>query len=73
MKVLLVNGSPNEHGCTFTALSEAADTLHKHSTEIAEKPEAPEGVVKAIKYYIEGGCQASSEIAGKGFSEAATM
>ena len=27
MKVLLVNGSPHEHGCTCAALSEAADTL----------------------------------------------
>ena len=27
MKVLLVNGSPHENGCTFTALSEIADVL----------------------------------------------
>ncbi len=27
MKVLLVNGSPNEKGCTYTALSEIANTL----------------------------------------------
>ena len=27
MKVLLINGSPNEHGCTYTALSEISDTL----------------------------------------------
>ena len=33
MKVLLINGSPNEHGCTFTALSEVADTLGKHGVE----------------------------------------
>lgn len=33
MKVLLINGSPNEHGCTFTALSEVADTLRKHGVE----------------------------------------
>ena len=26
-KVLLINGSPNEHGCTYTALREVADTL----------------------------------------------
>ena len=25
-KVLLINGSPNEKGCTFTALSEIAAT-----------------------------------------------
>ena len=28
MKVLLINGSPREHGNTFTALSEVAKTLH---------------------------------------------
>jgi len=29
MKVLLVNGSPHEKGCTYTALMEVADTLKK--------------------------------------------
>lgn len=33
MKVLLINGSPNEHGSTYTALSEVAETLHKHTIE----------------------------------------
>ncbi len=33
MKVLLINGSPNEHGCTFTALSEAAKSLDKNGIE----------------------------------------
>lgn len=33
MKVLLINGSPNEHGCTYTALSEVAQTLHRHGIE----------------------------------------
>ena len=28
MKVLLINGSPHAHGCTFTALSVVADELH---------------------------------------------
>ena len=28
MKVLLINGSPNEHGNTFQAFSEAANTLN---------------------------------------------
>lgn len=32
-KVLLINGSPNEHGCTYTALSEVADTLVKNGIE----------------------------------------
>ena len=36
MKVLLINGSPNAHGCTYTALSEVAKTLEENgiSTEI---------------------------------------
>lgn len=33
MKVLLVNGSPNEKGCTYTALSEVANTLNKEGVE----------------------------------------
>jgi len=33
MKVLLVNGSPNEAGCTFTALSEVANTLNSEGIE----------------------------------------
>ena len=36
MKVLLVNGSPNENGCTYTALRAVADSLEeeKIGTEI---------------------------------------
>ncbi|MCM1498297.1 MAG: flavodoxin family protein [Clostridium sp.] len=33
MKVLLVNGSPNEKGCTYTALSEIAKTLEENGVE----------------------------------------
>lgn len=33
MKVLLVNGSQNEKGCTYTALSEAANALEKNGIE----------------------------------------
>ncbi len=33
MKVLLVNGSPNHHGCTDTALNEIAETLHAEGIE----------------------------------------
>ncbi len=32
-KVLLINGSPNEHGCTDAAMQEIADTLKKDSVE----------------------------------------
>ena len=33
MKVLLLNGSPHPHGCTFTALSEVAGALEKKGIE----------------------------------------
>ena len=33
MKVLMINGSPNEKGCTFTALSEVASSLAKNGVE----------------------------------------
>ena len=33
MKVLLVNGSPHEKGCTFTALNEVASSLNKNGIE----------------------------------------
>lgn len=33
MKVLLINGSPREKGCTYTALSEVGATLEKHGVE----------------------------------------
>ena len=33
MKALLLNGSPHEHGCTYTALREVADALHREGVE----------------------------------------
>lgn len=33
MKVLLINGSPNAKGCTFTALQEVANTLQEEGIE----------------------------------------
>ena len=33
MKVLMINGSPNERGCTFTALSEVAASLNKNGVD----------------------------------------
>ncbi len=33
MKVLLINGSPNKEGSTYTALHEVEKTLHKHNIE----------------------------------------
>lgn len=43
MKVLLINGSPHEKGCTYTALCEAAKTLKEEGVEtdffwIGKKP-----------------------------------
>ena len=42
-KILLINGSPNEYGCTYTALKEIADTLSRNDVEteimyIGKKP-----------------------------------
>ena len=33
MKVILVNGSPHEKGCTYTALKEVAGALEKYGIE----------------------------------------
>ena len=33
MKVILINGSPNEHGCTYTALEEIASQLRENDIE----------------------------------------
>ena len=33
MKVLLINGSPNEFGCTYTALTEAQKVFEKNGVE----------------------------------------
>jgi multimeric flavodoxin WrbA len=43
MKVLLINGSPRERGCTFTSLSEMADVLHSEGvkTEIFQIGKGP--------------------------------
>ena len=32
-KILLINGSPNEHGCTDAALQEIAGTLNQNDVE----------------------------------------
>lgn len=54
MKVLLVNGSPHEKGCTFTALSEVAAQLEKEGVEseifnIGIQPTAPCMACRACK------------------------
>lgn len=32
-RILMLNGSPNQHGCTFTALSEVANALKVHGID----------------------------------------
>ena len=59
MKVLLVNGSPHEHGCTDTALSEVAKTLNEEAVEteffwIGTKPIA--GCIGCFKCAERGQC-----------------
>ena len=59
MKVLLFNGSSNEHGCTYTALNEAASSLQKNGieTEIIQVGK------NAIRDCI--GCGACRKLGGK--------
>lgn len=59
MKTLLINGSPNEYGCTYTALQEVAQTLQKHEIEteilyLGKKPVA--GCVACGKCGAAGRC-----------------
>lgn len=59
MKILLVNGSPYEEGCTYTALCEAADTLQKEGIEteifwIGNKPIG--GCIACMKCQEKGVC-----------------
>lgn len=59
MKVLLVNGSPNKEGCTYTALGEVAETLNKEGIEteifwIGNKPIG--GCIACRKCFETGNC-----------------
>ena len=59
MKVLMINGSPHEHGCTFTALTEVATTLTKNGIDseiyhIGTKP--LQGCVSCFKCFEIGRC-----------------
>ncbi len=56
MKVLLVNGSPHETGCTFTALAEVAGALEQEGVE-TELFQAGSGVKRGCKGC--GGCSRS--------------
>lgn len=59
MKVLLINGSPNEFGCTYTALNEAGSILNKHNIEteflyLGKKPIS--GCLACYKCKTKGHC-----------------
>jgi multimeric flavodoxin WrbA len=59
MKALLINGSPNKQGCTFTALHEVEKTLNKHDieTEILYLGKKPiQGCIACRKCYENGKC-----------------
>jgi multimeric flavodoxin WrbA len=58
-KILLINGSPKEKGCTFTALNELAMTVEKHNVgtelvHIGNKPVA--GCIACKKCVTTGKC-----------------
>ena len=65
MKALLICGSPNENGCTFTALSEVATSLHKHSieTEIFQIGKSPISGCNACRAcYKTGKCAVNDKV-----------
>lgn len=66
MKVILVNGSPHLEGCTYTALSEIAETLNKNDIETE--------IFQIGKRPVQGcfGCGACRTM-GKCFSDADTV
>ena len=66
-KILLINGSPNEKGCTYTALSEIAGTLAKNGVEseilyLGKKPVA--GCIACGKYFQTGRCVFDDKVNG---------
>jgi multimeric flavodoxin WrbA len=68
MKVLLVNGSPNKEGCTYTALSEVATTLEKSGieTEVLQiGKKAVQGCIACGRCYELGKCAFDDELYNK--------
>lgn len=71
MKVLLINGSPNKEGCTYTALHEVEMVLWRHGIEtellyLGKKPVA--GCIACMKCIETGHCfrdDAVKEIQGR--------
>jgi len=65
MKVLLINGSPNKNGCTFTALSEVASAIEKNGveTEMFQMGTAPiRGCISCAKCRELGKCVFEDDI-----------
>lgn len=65
MKALLICGSPNANGCTYTALSEIEKTLHKNGVEtevyqIGKKPIS--GCVACKACYTLGKCAINDDV-----------
>ncbi len=65
MKVLLVNGSPNKYGCTYTALTEVAKTLNEADIEteifwIKTKPIT--GCIACMKCGEKGECTFDNDV-----------
>lgn len=65
MKVILVNGSPNAEGCTYTALMEVAKTLEKEGIEaelfqLGKKPVS--GCIACFKCRELGRCVISDKV-----------
>lgn len=60
------NNKDKDNTCNDSCTS-TTETMTVSNTKV------PEGVIKAIECYINGGRQASSEIAKPGFAETATM
>lgn len=65
MKVLLINGSPNKNGCTYTALTEVAKALEANNVEseifhIGKK--AMQGCIACRQCYETGKCAFKDEV-----------
>lgn len=59
MKVLMINGSPNQYGCTYTALKEVSDKLNSHGIEtefVYLGTQAVQGCIACGKCYQSGKC-----------------
>ena len=65
MKALLINGSPHEHGCTYTALHEVAQTLEQNGieTELFQIGKEPISGCRACKAcYKTGRCAVQDSV-----------